>query len=934
MKLNVFKRLQGEEWDRYKEEINKENRIAIHLLGMAGLPLTLVSAAAQCVTAGFNLALVCSLFMAAYFLLLMLTENFLLPVDYSRSTGLLYFLEAPAMLMSVLLGTVLDPKRQAITVLLFMVALPVFIMDKPIRMALISAVWVALFLTVSFFCKERSIWIMDAMHVFEFYITIVALMGVLLRIRMEVLKHSMKEKYRLEHEPNTDCQNRYALNARLEDYVGRYMTVVLANMDRFTLYNDFYGHELGQKIVDFFTTTLMNCFGAEDTYHYNGEEFLCVVHGGQEDCKEKIEQCRKVLSEYSIEDRALPLTCTFGSAVGTPGDVQEFQEMVQLANINSHKAQKTGTNADISTEYNVTNLRAAIAQSNVLTQVQESEIDQLTGLPGMSFFVNRSDALIGRGMVYKERNPVVGFFKLVQMRAFNDAFGYALGDALIAETARLLQENFPSRYICRITAAQFGILCYEAEAEAGINKVNEALQNFKPGFRVTGKAGFARYAEGESVISLLDRAHVAQKTLAPDSGTTFCYYDKSIDAEMHFNKYIISHVDEAVERGWLQVYYQPIARTVTRNICNEEALSRWNDPQYGFLTPNRFIPTLEEHGLMYKVNLHVVGQVLRDFQRRQDLGVPIVPVSVNLSRRDFEKCDMVQEITSLVDASGYPHSMLKIEITESAFIENQELLKREMARFRSNGFDVWMDDFGSEYSTLNLLEELDFDLIKIDMKFMKNFTASGKNYIIISDIIDMARRMGITTLIEGVETWDQFRILQSLGCEKMQGYLFNRPNPFDYIVDRAMRKVGLPFEEPEAAPYYEAIGRIDLSEPLAHPGNEVMENAQLESEIPAGVLELRDGRLTVLRSNTRFQELLEKIGAFVPVPDDSPGMKTLGSDPPEDFVAALNRSIEQEGWVNFTVDSKEAGYLDIYMRRVSSAQYRNGTAVLVVPLHS
>ena len=278
--------------------------------------------------------------------------------------------------------------------------------------------------------------------------------------------------------------------------------------------------------------------------------------------------------------------------------------------------------------------------------------------------------------------------------------------------------------------------------------------------------------------------------------------------------------------------------------------------------------------------------------------------------------------------------MLKIEITESAFIENQELLKREVARFRSNGFEVWMDDFGSEYSTLNLLEELDFDLIKIDMKFMKNFSDSGKNYIIISDIIDMARRMGITTLIEGVETWEHFNILQALGCEKMQGYLFNRPNPFDYIVDRAMRKVGLTFEEAEAAPYYEAVGRIDLSEPLAHPGSEAMENAQLESEIPAGVLELREGSLTVLRSNTRFQELLAKIGAFVPVTDDDPGMQTLGSNPPSDFVAAMNRSIEQEGWVNFTVNSREAGYLDIYMRRVSSTQYRSGTAILVVVLHS
>lgn len=934
MKLNVLKRLQGEEWIRYEEEINKENRLAIHLLGLAGLPLTLVSAVGQCVTAGFNLALVCSLFMAAYFLLLMLTENLLLPVDYAHSTRLLYILEAPAMLMSILLGTVLNPNYQAITVLLFMVVLPVFIMDRPIRLALISAVWVALFLTVSFFCKDYSIWIWDLMHVLEFYLTVVALMGVLLQIRMKALQHSMKEKYRLEHEPNTDCRNRYALTGRIEGYVGRYVTVVLADMDRFMLYNDFYGHEQGQKIMDFFTTTLMNCFGPEDTYHYNGDEFLCVVHGGQDACMEKIEQCRKALSEYSLEDKPLPLTCTFGCAVGTPAAAQEFQEMVQLANINSHKAKKTGTNADISTEYNLTNLRAAIAQSNMLTHVRESEIDQLTGLPGMSFFVNRSDALIARGMVYKDRNPVVGFFKLEQMRAFNDAYGYALGDALIAETARLLQAHFPNRYICRITAAQFGLLCYEAEVEDALKKINEALRNFKPGFPVSGKAGFARCVEGESVISLLDRAHVAQKSLTADSAAAFCYYDKSIDAEMHFRKYVISHVDEAIERGWLQVYYQPIVRTVTRHVCNEEALSRWNDPQYGFLPPARFIPALEKNGLMYKVNLHVVRQVLRDFRRRQDLGVPVVPVSVNLSRRDFEKCDMVQEITALVDAAGYPHSMLKIEITESAFIENQELLKREVARFRSNGFEVWLDDFGSEYSTLNLLEELDFDLIKIDMKFMKNFSVSGKNYIIISDIIDMVRRMGITTLIEGVETWEHFQILQALGCEKIQGYLFNRPNSFDYIVDRATRKVGLTFEEPEAAPYYEAVGRIDLSDPLAHPGSEAMENAQLESEIPAGVLELREGSLTVLRSNTRFQELLEKIGAFVPAADDRPGAQPLGSDPPEVFAAAMNRCIGQEGWVNFTVDSKEAGYLDVYMRRMSSAQYRGGTAILVVALHS
>lgn len=931
MKLSTLTSIRGEEWNRYKDEINKENRIAIHLLGIAGLPLSLMNAAAQYATSGFGMALVCSLFMSMYFLLFMLAENFLLPLDYPLSTRLLYILESPVMVMAILLGTVLDPGRQAITVLLFLVALPVFIMDRPGRLTLFSGGWVALFLALCVIFKDQSLWATDAVHILEFYFTTVALVNVILRIRMESLRHLMEGEYHLAHEQRTGCLNRYALASRAGAYAGQRVTVLLADMDRFMLYNDFYGHETGLKIMDFFTGVLMSAFGGEDTYHYNGDEFLCVVHGGPEDCKEKIAQCRKALNDFTLEDRKLSLTCAFGCAVGTPASTKEFQEMVQLADINTHKAKKTGANADLCTEYNQANLRAAIAQSNMLTHANASEIDQLTGLPGMSYFVSRSDALISSGMVYKNRGPVVGCFKLVQMRDFNDAFGYTQGNALIAETARLLQRHFKNRYICHITGAQFGILCYEGEVEDAMSKINASLRDYHPGFPVSGSAGFARYEEGVSVISLLDRARVAQGTLSADGKPAFCYYDQKIDDELRFRQYVISHVDEAIEKGWLQVYYQPIARTITGHVCNEEALSRWDDPQYGFLMPARFIHTLEENGLMYKVNLNVVSQVLKDFRRRQELGVPIVPVSVNLSRRDFEKCDMVYEIMKRVDESGFPRSLLKIEITESAFIENQELLKREVARFRNGGFDVWMDDFGSEYSTLNLLQELDFDLIKIDMQFMKNFSTSGKNYIIISDIIDMARRMGIATLIEGVETWEHFQVLQALGCEKIQGYLFNRPNSFDYIVDRAQRKAGLTFEDPEAAPYYEPVGRIDLNEPLAHSGD--MAEAWADSEVPAGVLELREGRLNCLRGNARFMQMLKNFGALPADDEEQPRIRLLNDNPPKQFLTAVMRCAETEGWINYSVSTEEEGPLNIYLRQVSTARYRGGTAILVVALH-
>ena len=170
---------------------------------------------------------------------------------------------------------------------------------------------------------------------------------------------------------------------------------------------------------------------------------------------------------------------------------------------------------------------------------------------------------------------------------------------------------------------------------------------------------------------------------------------------------------------------------------------------------------------------------MRDFRRLEKNGIPLVPVSVNLSRNDFFECDIVEEIRAIVDESGYSRRLLNIEITESAFADDQGLLKSEVDRFRALGFAVWMDDFGSEYSTLNLLEHLNFDLIKIDMQFMRNFTSESKNAIILADIVGMCRRLGITTLVEGVETQEQYEALKQFGTDKLQGYLFSRPKSLD-----------------------------------------------------------------------------------------------------------------------------------------------------------
>ena len=144
--------------------------------------------------------------------------------------------------------------------------------------------------------------------------------------------------------------------------------------------------------------------------------------------------------------------------------------------------------------------------------------------------------------------------------------------------------------------------------------------------------------------------------------------------------------------------------------------------------------------------------------------MPIVPVSVNISRSNFEVCDVFDEVLSIVNEYNIAHHLLTVEITESAFIKNRQFLQSQIDRFREAGFNVWMDDFGSEYSSLNTLQEYSFDLIKLDMRFMKNFSLTGKNHLILSDIISMISKLGVSTLAEGVQTKEQLRFLRDAGC--------------------------------------------------------------------------------------------------------------------------------------------------------------------------
>ena len=784
----IMRTMSAGERARYHEEANRENRLAIRLLALSGIPMAAANMVVQIALSNGEMLsfLARTGWVLVYFVLLLVAERWLIPEDCRHAAVLLYIVEAPILLGSIMLGSVWDPDHQAITFFIFLMALPAFVLDRPLRVVLVSAGWVALFLIMCYLVKPFDIFERDLLHVFEFFLASIVVANVVIRIRMIATDRLIEVRHSLEHDELTDLRNRRSLECHMGDYLGKALTVSIAELDQLDLFNDVYGHDAGNRILIRSSEILVEAFGKDRVYRYGGDEALCVVEGSSvEECEAAIEACQAKLRDFEVDGRRLNPTCAVGYTIGTPQTVEEFHQMVQLAVIYSHKAGQRGKGQTVGGFFDANSLKEGIIESNVDANGCGYETNQLTGLPSMSFFVSRADNLLAT-IIDPALRPIIGFITLPQIKSFNNKFGYAQGDALIRFAAKRLGEAFPERMICCITGAQFGVMCYEDEIEPGMRKLGADLAGFKEGYTVICKAGFAKYADGESAILLLDKARIAEGSIREHFERSFRIYDAQLDEDAKLREYVVTHLDEAIERGYLEVYYQPIICTATREICDEEALSRWNDPEHGLLAPYRFIPPLEESRQVYKLSLHVVRQVLADFKRKREAGLVPVPVSVNLSRHDFEQCDMVQAISKLVDAAGFSRDMLRIEITESAFTKNQELLKREVARFRASGFEVWMDDFGSEYSTLSLLQDLDFDLVKLDMEFMRHSSDSGRNLIIVANVLNMIKQMGIATLVEGVECEEHLGILRGMGCDKMQGYLFSKPLPLQTIIDNTL----------------------------------------------------------------------------------------------------------------------------------------------------
>lgn len=403
------------------------------------------------------------------------------------------------------------------------------------------------------------------------------------------------------------------------------------------------------------------------------------------------------------------------------------------------------------------------------------EFDDLTGLLTRQAFFHHAD-------LYLKANPETKYDLVISdisnFKLINERYGEKIGDQLlhsVGEQLKLLENK--DTLVGRFGGDRFAIFM-KHEGSISKEKLLRPYQNVVlegVGLELSPKFGIYENVDHELPISVLcDCALTALRTIKNQYEKVCEWYDDRIQNEEKQIKKIELEMQKALDEEQFKIYYQPKHDCLTGRIAGAEALVRWIHPDLGFMSPGHFIPLFEKNGFITKLDAYVIKKVCQDMKRWDELGMQVVPVSANVSRRDFFEKGWIEEHLKMIDDFAIDSKMLHIEVTESLYAEDMDAIIHQVRMVRKKGHLIEMDDFGAGYSTLGMLADFPVDVIKLDISFVRKLQ---KNEVIIDAIIKMAHSMGYKTVAEGVETEEQYLKMKELGCDYIQGYYFSKPLP-------------------------------------------------------------------------------------------------------------------------------------------------------------
>lgn len=412
--------------------------------------------------------------------------------------------------------------------------------------------------------------------------------------------------------------------------------------------------------------------------------------------------------------------------------------------------------------------------------------DALTGLPNRHWLMHfLPDALHQARADGAELSLL--FIDLDEFKYVNDAHGHAVGDLLLKAAAERLRRLLrPGDQVVRFGGDEFIVLLMPSDAESNAERVAERIvEAFGAPFHIGEELlevgtsiGISQYPrDGVDAASLIKQGDIAMYASKSDGKGQYRLFDPSLSRTLQTRSQLKHSLTEAIEADQLVLYYQPRVDALTGEMCSMEALVRWIHPQHGMIPPLDFIPLAEASGLILRIGAQVMEKACAQISEWRRQGLPLVPVSINVSPRQFLRGEVHRQLADCLQRHDIPPALLEVEITESAMMGEQTDILNELAAIRALGVRLHVDDFGTGYSSLSQLQKLRMDVLKVDRAFTSALGHSREGRVFFQAIVSMAHALGMSVVAEGVETAEQLRILQELECNEVQGYLVARPMP-------------------------------------------------------------------------------------------------------------------------------------------------------------
>ncbi len=414
--------------------------------------------------------------------------------------------------------------------------------------------------------------------------------------------------------------------------------------------------------------------------------------------------------------------------------------------------------------------------------------DMVTGGNNWLLFIKKGTSLLKKNKK-GQLNYAMVHLGMRKYRSFCTCFGVNKGQELIESFYNVLRKDLKRKEImAHQENSEFGLLLTftdKFDLEARIRRIENNLSAVVPGMKMYFGVGVYIVNAGEhDVEQLYNNAMIACEMLSEENEDKIAYFDVEMNNQKLWERKVEDDMEKALANREFQVYLQPKISTNEEVIGGAEALVRWMHPTEGFISPNRFIPIFERNGFILKLDDYMLEEIARVQAQWLTIGKELIPISVNVSRAHFTREDLAEHICSIVDKYNVPHDVIELELTESAFFDDKKALLNTVQKLRSAGFKVSMDDFGAGYSSLNSLKELQIDVLKIDADFFRGADVEKRGLLIVSEVIDLAKKLNMKIVAEGIESKEQVEFLTAQECDLIQGYFYAKPMPVTEFAEK------------------------------------------------------------------------------------------------------------------------------------------------------